>query len=120
MARSFNSIQFSPVIARTVQDAKNDNGVRFNAEKDLIGKSIGEEPTKVSVIHGKPLRRFLEEEHCVSDGKEELATEPSAFTLIPSLRLSDVGGGRSADGDSPTHGLFESRISRRTSRQGLP
>jgi hypothetical protein len=43
----------------------------LDAIENLIGKAIGQHPTKVTIVDGLALRRFFQHEHRICDRQQE-------------------------------------------------
>ena len=107
------------MILRAVQDAKDNYFLTDNAENDFVGKPMGEDTTKATVVNRKTFRIGFEPEEGFGMVGQKFITESVALGFIPIVGVAEVGLGFWPDGDCPDH-LRAARISLKTLRHGSP
>lgn len=111
--------EFARMVLRAVQDAENDDVPPDDAEKDFVGKAVGKDAAKTTVINREAFWIGLQtQEGFGVVGKKFIVLSGASF-FIPAVRATEIGLGLRPDGDSPVH-RRDLRISRKTSRHGSP
>ena len=106
------------MVLRAVQDAKDDDVLPDDAEKDFVGKTMSEDAAKSSVVNRETFGIGFQSQEGFSVIGEKFIAESGATFFIPVVRAAEIGLGLRPDGDDPVHrGL---RISLKTLRHGSP
>lgn len=111
--------QFVGVILRAVQDAEDNYFLTHHAEKDFIGKLMGEHASKPAIVNREAFRVGFKPQESFGVVGEKFITKTGALCFIPVVSVLKVGLGFGPDGDRPLH-LREVRIWLKTLRHGSP
>ena len=97
------------MVAGRVKDAKDDDGIVFDAEETFIGKSLHQQAAEAPVVDGKSFGNFLKAGHGISDGKKKFIAQAGPLPVIPIPGRAKVGSGDGADGNATFHRVLEPR-----------
>ena len=78
---------------RAVQDAEDNYFLTDNAEKDFVGKPMGEDSAKATVVNRKTIRIGFEPEEGFGMVGQKFITESVALGFIPIVGVAEVGLG---------------------------
>jgi len=110
--------KFARVVLRAVQDAKDDDVLSDDAEKDFVGKTMGEDAAKTPVVKREAFGIGFQSQKRFGVVGEKFIAESGASLFIPVVRATEVGLGLRPDGEDPIH--RDLRISLKTLRHGSP
>src|SRR5665213_1982311 len=111
--------EFARVILRAVQDAKDNDVLSDDAEKDFVRKTVREDAAKITVVNWKTFGIGLQTQEGFGVVGEKFIPESGASFFIPVVCAAEIGLGLGPDGDSPVH-RREARISLNTLCHGSP
>lgn len=86
-----------------VQDAKDDDVPSNDAEKDFVGKAVGENTAKTTVVKREAFGIGLQAQEGFGVVGEKFIAESGASFFIPVVCAAKVGLRLGPDGDSPVH-----------------
>jgi hypothetical protein len=107
------------MVLRAMQDAKNNYFLADDTEKDFVGKMVGENAAKTTVINREAFGIGFQSQKGFGVVGEKFIAESGASFFIPVVRAAEVGLGLGPDGDNPVH-RRDARISLKTLRHGSP
>ena len=91
------------MVLRAVQDAKDDNVPSDDAEKDFVGKTMGEDTVKTPVVEREAFGIGLQTQKGFGMVGEKFIAQSGASFFIPVVRVAEVSLGLWPDGDFSVH-----------------
>lgn len=107
------------MVLRAVQDAKDNDVPPDDAEKDFVGKTVGEDAAKTTVVKREAFGIVFQTQEGFGVVGEKFIAQSGASFFIPVMRAAKVGLGLGPDGDIPVH-RRDARILLNTLRHGSP
>jgi hypothetical protein len=82
-----SALQFPGMIAGRVEDSKNNHRIAFDAEENLVRKSLSQCPAKSPIINGKSPGIVLYPNEGICNGDQELIAQTKPPLFIPVARF---------------------------------
>lgn len=87
------------VVLRTVQDAEDNYFLTNHAEKDFVGKSVGEDAAKPAIVNREVFGTGFEPQEGFGVVGKKFITQSGALGFIPVVSVLEIGLGLGPDGD---------------------
>jgi hypothetical protein len=91
------------MVLRAVQDANDDDVPADDAEKYFVGKTVGEDAAKTTIVNREAFGIGLQTQEGFGVVGEKFIAQSGASFFIPVVRAAEVGLGLGPDGDIPVH-----------------